>query len=129
MLCAEQEVAKGNMMQTMQLQHAKQVAKMRQEMQLTVQQTAEKNQLRMHEYREQQAGLYRQRTQTVEDRNTAHIQVSAHPPYLDHTTCAALWLYRYKRGENIRGVPCWHAHILAWSQAADETSTILVHRH
>ena len=67
------------MMRTMQLQHAKQVAKMRQEMQLTVQQVAEKNQLRMHEFREQQAGLYRQRTQIVEDRTTAHIKVSAHP--------------------------------------------------
>jgi len=72
-------VAKGDMMRTMQLQHSKQVAKMRQEMQLTVQQVAEKNQLRMHEFREQQAGLYRQRTQTVEDRTTAHIKVSAHP--------------------------------------------------
>lgn len=62
-------------MRAMQLQHAKQVAKMRQEMQLTAQQMAERDRLHMHEFREQQVELYRQDAQAIEDRKSAHIQV------------------------------------------------------
>lgn len=70
----QQEVANGEVVRTMQLQHAKQVAKLRQEMQLTAQQMAERDRLRMHEFREEQADLYRQHAQTVEDRKNIHIQ-------------------------------------------------------
>ena len=70
----QQEVANGEVVRTMQLQHAKQVAKMRQEMQLTAQEMAEREHLRMHEFREEQAELYRQHAQTIEDRKITHIQ-------------------------------------------------------
>ena len=63
------------MMRTMQLQHAKQVTKMREEMQLTAQQMAERQRLHMHEFKEQQEEQYRQHTQAIEDRKSTHIQV------------------------------------------------------
>ncbi len=63
------------MMRAMQLQHAKQVAKMRQEMQLTAQQMAERDRLHINEFREQQVEMYRRHAQAVEDRKSAHIQV------------------------------------------------------
>ena len=62
-------------MRTMQLQHAKQVTKMREEMQLTAQQMAERQRLHMHEFKEQQEEQYRQHTQAIEDRKSTHIQV------------------------------------------------------
>ena len=68
-------------MRAMQLQHAKQVAKMRQEMQLTAQQMAERDRLHMHEFREQQVELYRRHTQAIEDRKSAHIQVCTPCPH------------------------------------------------
>ena len=69
-----QEIARVEALRTMQLQHAKQAAKLRQEMQTTVQQLAEEQQLAMHAFREQQAELYRQREQTVEERRAMDIQ-------------------------------------------------------
>ena len=70
-----QEVAKGEMLHSLQVQHAKQITKLRQEMQATVQQMAEGHQHDMHEFREQQVLTYRQRVQVVEDRKAAHMQV------------------------------------------------------
>ena len=72
---AVQEVAKGEMLRSLQVQHAKQITKLRQEMQATVQQMAERHQQSMHEFREQQLQTYRQRVQAVEDRKAAHMQV------------------------------------------------------
>jgi hypothetical protein len=74
-LCYVQEVAKGEMLRSLQVQHAKQITKLRQEMQATVQQMAEGHQQVMHEFREQQLQTYRQRVQAVEDRKAAHMQV------------------------------------------------------
>ena len=61
----------------MQLQHAKQVAKLRQEMQAMVQQMAEEQRSAMHALREQQTELYRQRAQAVEERKATDVQVCA----------------------------------------------------
>ena len=70
-----QEVAKGEMLRSLRVQHAKQITKLRQEMQATVQQMAERHQQLMHEFREQQLQTYRQQVQAVEDRTPAHMQV------------------------------------------------------
>ena len=72
-----QEVAREEALRTMQLQHAKQEAKLRQEMQATVQQMAEEQRSAMHALREQQTELYRQRTQAVEKRKAADVQACA----------------------------------------------------
>ena len=80
-----QEVAREEALRAMQLQHAKQVAKLRQEMQATVQQMAEEQRSAMHALREQQTELYRQRTQAVEERRAADVQVYA----MASTTCIA----------------------------------------
>jgi hypothetical protein len=68
-------VAKDEMLRSLQLQQAKQVTKLRQEMQTTVQQMAERHQQLMHEFKEQQTQEYRQRVQALEDRKAAHMQV------------------------------------------------------
>lgn len=80
-----QEVAREEALRGMQMQHAKQVAKLRQEMQATVQQMAEEQRGAMHALREQQTELYRQRAQAVEDRRAADVQVCA----MAFTTCIA----------------------------------------
>ena len=72
-----QEVAREEVLRAMQLQHAKQVAKLRQEMQATVQQMAEEQRGAMHALREQQTELYRQRAQAVEERRAVDVQVCA----------------------------------------------------
>lgn len=72
-----QEAAREEALRTMQLQHAKQAAKLRQEMQAAVQQLAEEQQRAMHAFREQQTELYRQRAQTVEVRKATDIQACA----------------------------------------------------
>ena len=51
---------------------------MRQEMQLTAQQMAERQRLHLHEFKEQQEEQYRQHTQAIEDRKSIHIQVGTH---------------------------------------------------
>ena len=80
-----QEVAREEALRAMQLQHAKQVAKLRQEMQATVQQMAEEQRSAMHALREQQTELYRERAQAVEERRAADVQVYA----MASTTCIA----------------------------------------
>ena len=83
-----QELAREEALRAMQLQHAKQAAKLRQEMQLTVQQMAEEQQRAMHEFREQQTELYRQRAQTIEERRATDVQACA----MVSPTCIAAML-------------------------------------
>lgn len=63
------------MMRAMQLQHAKEVTKMRQETECILQQMSEKYQQCLHESREQEADLYKHRAQNIEDRSLTHIKV------------------------------------------------------